>query len=135
MKKFLKVLAGFAIVLLLLFAGAKISGNGYLVKGLWASYLHGNNSATIDDARFFDTHEIKATSEVDEWHLHNNYNKTPLSKTLTDMLTTTKSVAFLVMRSLLEFVERISQTQSGLSEIGYRLGRSGNRARFQPARS
>jgi len=99
MNKFLKVLAGFAIVLLLLFAGAKISGNGYLIKGLWASYLHGNNSATIDDARFFDTHEIKATSEVAEWQLHNNYNKTPLSKTLTDMLTTTQSVAFLVVKN------------------------------------
>jgi CubicO group peptidase (beta-lactamase class C family) len=99
MKKFIKIIAGIAFVLLVLFVVAKSTGNGYLLKGLWASYLHGNNSATIDDARFFDTHEIKAASSIDEWQLHNNYNKIELSKPLTDVLASTKSVAFLIVKN------------------------------------
>jgi hypothetical protein len=67
MKRLLKILAAIFLFFVLLLAAAKLSGNGYLVKGLWASYLHGNNSATIDDAKFFETHPIEAAPQPKEW--------------------------------------------------------------------
>ena len=99
MKRLLKVLTGIILFFVLLFAAAKLSGNGYLVKGLWASYLHGNNSATIDDAKFFETHSIEATSQPKEWDLHRNYNNTPLSPVLKSTLEQIQSVAFLVIKN------------------------------------
>ncbi len=99
MKRLLKVLTGIVLFFVLLFAAAKLSGNGYLVKGLWASYLHGNNSATIDDAKFFETHPIEAASESKEWDLHRNYNNTPLSPELKSTLEQIQTVAFLVIKN------------------------------------
>ena len=78
MKRSLKVIAGIVIVLALIVAGVELSGNGYLRKGLWACYLHGNNSATIDDARFFDTHKVAVGDHAGPWPVRSDYNKAPL---------------------------------------------------------
>ena len=99
MKKLLKVTAGIIIVLALIVASVKLSGNGYLIKGVWASYLHGNNSATISDARFFDTHKIAAGTDAQHWPVHTGYNQTPLSAGLQAVLSKTQSVAFLVVQN------------------------------------
>ena len=99
MKSFIKILVGIGIVVALLLVALKLSGNSYLIKGLWASYLHGNNSATIDDAVFFSTRTIEAENETYEWALHSNYNKTPLPQKLTSILEQTHSVAFLVIQN------------------------------------
>lgn len=99
MKRLLKVIAGIALALILIATGAKLSGNGYLIKGLWACYLHGNNSATIDDRKYFDTHEIKAGNGA-QWPLHAGYNQAALSSKLQDVLRVkTESVAFLVVQN------------------------------------
>lgn len=99
----MKVLRYLLISVVLLTAGffllAKLTGNSYLIKGLWASYLHGANSATIDDARFFETNAVEAPSETWEWPLHKHYNKKPLSERLSSSLEKTKSVAFLVIKN------------------------------------
>lgn len=99
MKRLFKILGGTAIVIALLLVTAKLSGNGYLVKGLWASYLHGNNSATIDDKIFFDTHIVEAGNAGAEWALHTNYNKAPLPEKLKSTLEQTQTVAFLVVKN------------------------------------
>lgn len=99
MKKIGKVLTGIAISLAVLVAVAKFTGNGYLVKGVWASYLHGNNSATISDAKFFDTHKIEAGTSKWSWPIHPGYNKTELPEKLKDILAKTESVAFLVVKN------------------------------------
>ena len=98
MKRFLKIIGGIAIVLALIIGGAKITGNGYLIKGLWACYLHGNNSATIDDAKYFDTHKIAASDSAWQWPLHSCYNKLPLPEKLQDVFKRTQSVAFLIIK-------------------------------------
>jgi CubicO group peptidase (beta-lactamase class C family) len=84
--------------MLILLVAAKVSGNGYLIKGLWAAYLHGANSATIDDARFFDTHRIEAAKPAWEWPVSSRYNKVKLSSRLLSALAETETVAFLVVK-------------------------------------
>ncbi len=99
MKKILRFLAGLGTILLLLLFLAWLSGNGYLVKGLWASYLHGYNSASIGDARFFKTRNIAGASQASEWPLSEKYNRIPLSGKLEESLLETQSVAFLIVRN------------------------------------
>ncbi|MCW3126674.1 MAG: penicillin-binding protein beta-lactamase class [Bacteroidetes bacterium] len=99
MKRFLRVLLGIAIFLLLLAIFAKLTGNGYLLKGVWASYLHGHNSATIDDAKYFDTHKIEASPKPSEWPLSSQYNKSQLPANLQATLSKTETVSFLVIKN------------------------------------
>jgi len=99
MKKLVKLLGGTILLLSLIVGVAYISGNSYLLKGIWASYLHGYNSASIGDARFFDTHKIEQGENPEEWALSENYNKTPISNELETMLTRVKTVAFLVIQN------------------------------------
>lgn len=99
MKTLFKILTGIVLVILLLVVVIKIKGDSYLLKGLWASYLHGNNSATIDDARFFNTHPIAAADDVWEWPESSRYNRQALPEELETVLTETQSVAFLVIQN------------------------------------
>lgn len=99
MKKLLKVLAGIGIVLGLVVAIAYARGDGYLLKGLWATYLHGYNSASIGDAVYFDTKPINATTGKQPWTLDAKYNEEPLSNELKSTLESTKSVAYLVIHN------------------------------------
>ncbi len=99
MNRLLKIFTGLVITLALLALIAFATGNGYLLKGLRASYLHGTNSASIDDAQFFSTHHIATGKQKSEWPLHPFYNVMPLPKKLSDVLTQTESVAFLVIKN------------------------------------
>lgn len=100
MKKLVKVLAGIVVTLCLLVLLAVVTGNGYLLKGLRASYLHGTNSASIDDAQFFKTNPIPAAGPAKQsWPLHTDYNKAPLSDRLQAVLKQTESVALLVVQN------------------------------------
>ena len=99
MKKLLKITIGLVVVFALIHLGLRLTGNGYLHKGLWACYLHGNNSATIDDARYFDTHKIGASTNPWQWPVSGNYNQTKLSPKLQQVLAKTGSVAFLVIQN------------------------------------
>src|SRR5579859_4663045 len=99
MKKFWKIIIGILIFIAALFSIMKIRGDEYLLKGLWACYLHGTTSATIDDARFFDTHQIEASKDSWEWPLKSNYNKQALPAKLQSLLQNKESVAFLVVQN------------------------------------
>lgn len=95
----MKVVGGFVVILVLLFIGARLTGNGYLAKGLWACYLHGNNSATIDDLKYFDSHKIEAGTKPWPWPLRGDYNKNQLPAKLQEVLTKTGTVAFLIVQN------------------------------------
>ena len=95
MKTILNTLKWTAIVLALLVAIVYFSGNQFLLKGVWAAYLHGNTSATIGDAKFFDTRTVEA-GVASPWKVASNYNQTELSERLRTSLKETKSVAFLI---------------------------------------
>lgn len=98
MKKVLNVLKWFSLVVIAFVAVTVFSGNQFLLKGLWAAYLHGNTSATISDAKFFDTRTVQAGEEV-TWKVSADLNKTILSEKLRSSLEETRSVAFLIAQN------------------------------------
>lgn len=90
------------IGLLILFLGGcalglYFTGNGYLLKGFWASYLHGYNSASIGDHRFFNTRLIDKAEKAEPWPVSDLF-PTPVSGPLQEMIEKTGTVAFLVIR-------------------------------------
>ena len=96
--KFLRFLAVLLLILGLLVLGLFISGNQYLIKGAWATYLHGESTATIDDMRFFDTRTIQATNPK-SWDKSSSFNEKELSGELREVLEKTRSVAFVVVKN------------------------------------
>lgn len=82
-------------MVVLLVSALYLTGNQFLLKGVWAAYLHGNTSATIGDAKFFDTRTVEA-GVANPWKEASNYNQTKLSERLRTSLEETKSVAFLI---------------------------------------
>lgn len=99
MKKLFKILIGIAIAITTLFLIIKIKGDNYLLKGMWACYLHGESSATITDAKYFKTTNIEAAKEKWDWANSANYNKQPLPEKLKKTLDETGTVAFLVIQN------------------------------------
>ncbi len=95
--KFLKFLAVFLLILGLVVLGLFLTGNQYLVKGVWATYLHGYKSASIGDARFFVTREVPAR-KPESWTISPGYNEKKLSEKLNNTLEESESVAFLVVK-------------------------------------
>lgn len=98
MRAILNVFKWLAIILIVLALGLKLSGNGYLLKGIWATYLHGERSATITDLKFFDFREVPAGKEI-PLPVAKNYNQMQLSEKLQNTLAETRSVAFLVVQN------------------------------------
>ncbi len=98
MKIVLNSLKILAVVLLLVVGGLYAAGNQFLLKGLWATYLHGDVTATIDDASYFDTRTIEAGAPQ-PWPLAANYNKMTLPAALRTSLERTESVAFLIVKA------------------------------------
>jgi len=98
MKTLLKIFVGTAVVLLLSVAGLYTTGNQFLIKGLWAAYLHGNTSATIGDAKFFDTRTVEA-GVGQPWPESPTMNTQELSAELRKSLEDTRSVAFLIIKN------------------------------------
>lgn len=99
MNKLTKILTGTAIVIAVLFIIIKVRGDEYLLKGLWACYLHGESSATIDDAKYFATHKVEAAKETWEWPVRADYNKLALPEKLQKTFKETGTVAFLVIQN------------------------------------
>ncbi len=97
MKAVFKIVKWFVVIVLVLVAAAYVSGNQFLVKGLWAAYLHGNASATIGDAQFFSTRTIEA-GEAIPWKEAEDFNQMELSERLRTSLEETQSVAFLMVK-------------------------------------
>lgn len=95
MKTVLNIIKVLIAVVVVLVATAYITGNQFLLKGIWAAYLHGNTSATIGDAKFFDTRDIEAGTAL-PWKQAADYNKQELPERLRKSLEETRSVAFLM---------------------------------------
>ena len=99
MKRGFAILRYTIVVILSLILIANITGNQFLVRGIWATYLHGYNSASIGDARFFDQRTIDRAEDTRAWRMSAYYNQRPLSQNLKDVLKASESVAFLVIRN------------------------------------
>jgi CubicO group peptidase (beta-lactamase class C family) len=97
MKKLLSILKWSALGIALLIGAAYATGNQFLIKGLWAAYLHGNTSATIGDARFFDTRPVKAGTPA-PWKVSDAFAEWQITHELRRSLEETGTVAFLMVQ-------------------------------------
>lgn len=95
MKNLIKALGSLVVIIGLVIGGLYISGNQFLLKGLWAAYLHGNTSATIGDAQFFDTRTVEAGEPI-PWKVSAYAKDWEISEELRTSLEETESVAFLM---------------------------------------
>ncbi len=59
--------------------------------------MHGYNSASIGDSRFFDTRTIEAGAEI-AWPIADDYNTAQLTQPLNDIFTEYGAVAYLVVK-------------------------------------
>lgn len=75
-----------------------VTGHQYLIKGVYATYVQGETSATISDLKFFDSREISA-GKHSPWDLSMNYNEAELSDRLLSTLESNRSVAFMVIKN------------------------------------
>lgn len=100
MKTLRKILIGFIVVIAVLGIVIKLRGDEYLMKGLWATYLHGEVSATIDDAKYFKTKTIEA-GKGSTWGFaqHSDYRKKEVPQKLQQMLDKNATVAFVVIQN------------------------------------
>ena len=97
MKKLLKVLGWLVAIIGLVIGGLYFSGNQFLIKGLWAAYLHGNTSATIGDAQFFDTRTVEVGTPA-SWKVSDFYYEWDITGDLRKSLEETETVAFLMIK-------------------------------------
>jgi CubicO group peptidase (beta-lactamase class C family) len=95
LRKFLIALGSLVLLIVL---GLYLSGNGYLIKGVWATYLHGETSATISDAKYFTTNTIAAPNPQ-AWAKAENYNEAEISPLLQEYLDSTESIAYLLLKN------------------------------------
>lgn len=97
----MKYIIGFLkwLLLLLILAAASLyfTGNQFLFKGIWATYLHGYKSASIGDSRFFNTRTI-AAGNTSAWPIDEAYNTTTLSEPLTTTFNDYNAVSYLVVK-------------------------------------
>lgn len=96
--KLIRFLAVLLLIVGLTIFALFLTGNQHLTKGVWATYLHGHTTATIDDDQYFDTREVTAGKEQ-EWVLAQDYNQRGLSDTLEATLEKSETVAFLVVKN------------------------------------
>ncbi|MGO3182489.1 MAG: serine hydrolase domain-containing protein [Aequorivita sp.] len=96
LKKFFKRIF---ILLLIAILGLFITGNGYILKGVWVVYLHGHTTAFIDDFKYFENDEIPASTDPQPWPIHKDYNTVEATQRLSETNTELGTIAFMVIKS------------------------------------
>ena len=94
MKKALKIVLIVFGSIGLLVAILYLTGNGYLARGVYCTYLHGKSKPDIDDQSFFDTRKINRGEAINlpaKLHVLSNENVA--------FLNSTESEAFLVFKN------------------------------------
>lgn len=98
--KFIKKLP---IALLVLFALAVAtlyaSGNGYILRGVWVTYLHGHKTAYLTDYTHFDNRTIAKSPAPQPWSIAKDYNGIPGTARLEKLHKEIGSIAFLVIKN------------------------------------
>lgn len=99
MKRIKQFLKWFFILLLVAIIGLWITGNGYILKGIWVVYFHGHTTAYIDDFEYFENDEIPASTNPQPWAIHKDYNTVEATKKLSETNTELGTVAFMVIKN------------------------------------
>jgi CubicO group peptidase (beta-lactamase class C family) len=95
MKKITRLLLVVLGTLLFIWGLFYLTGKDYLLRGIRATYLQGETSATIDDARFFNTRPVKTGTPM-PWP--EKPLELSLSHELDSLLEALQTVAFLVIQ-------------------------------------
>ena len=99
MRRFLKILKIFCLFIFIACFGLWITGYGYIFYGINATYLRFENTAQIDDAKFFYNDTVFSAEKPFVWKKSVNYNKNPLSDSLVSFLEDFKTSSFLVVKN------------------------------------
>ncbi|RZJ68432.1 MAG: class C beta-lactamase-related serine hydrolase [Flavobacterium sp.] len=98
--KFLKRFLVFIVLIVgLAIAALYVSGNGYITRAVWITYLHGHKTAYLDDYVHFDNRTIAKSPTPQPWKIAKDYNKIPGTERLEKLHEQIGSVAFLVIRN------------------------------------
>ncbi len=98
MKKILRIVLVFVILISVASLALVVTGHQYLFKAVYTTYLMGETGPHINDWKRFDTRTIEAR-EPQEWKVSEHLNETSLSDKLRSTLEETESVAFLVVKN------------------------------------
>ena len=72
--------------------------SAYIFKAVKSVYFNGHTTASIDDYKFFDNSVIRAKSKK-AWPLHKNYNRSPITKRLSELNKDQGTVAYLIIKN------------------------------------
>lgn len=92
----------FKWIFVILFAsiiGLYVTGNAYILKGIWVVYLHGHTTAYIDDFEYFENEVIPASTNPQPWPIHKNYNTVEATKKLSETNTELGTIAFMIIKN------------------------------------
>lgn len=99
----MKFLKRFLILVVLLIAVACgiliVSGNSYIIRGVWVTYLHGHQTAYLDDYKHFDNRTIAKSPKPEPWKEATDYNSVEATKRLDSVHKAIGSVAFLIIKN------------------------------------
>lgn len=87
------------ILLFVAVIGLFVTGNGYILKGIWVVYLHGHTTAYIDDFEYFENDEIPASTNPQPWAIHKGYNTVETTEKLSETNAKLGTIAFMVIKN------------------------------------
>ena len=98
MKTFTKIIKYIAVFFAIIIGLSYAFGYDYLFKGIAKTYLRGENSATIDDAKLFPSNVVEAKSPR-IWVKDSLYNKQKLAENIVQDLKKSKTASLLIFKN------------------------------------
>ena len=96
LKIFKWIVVVFLGLLAALLIGLYATGRGYIIKGIYVTYLQGHNTAYLDDYRFFTNHVVE-TESPQPWPVSEDYNEVNVSPEILNRHDTLETVAYLII--------------------------------------
>ncbi len=98
--KFLKRLLILLALLIAVVCGILIlSGNSYIIKGVWVTYLHGHKTAYLDDYEHSDNRVIAKSPNPQPWKIAKDYNSVKATERLERVHEKIGTVAFMIIKN------------------------------------
>lgn len=91
-----RIFIGLILFIGLVILGFYVSGYGYIIRGVWITYLHGHKTAYLSDYEHFDNRTIEK-GVAQPWLQAQDYNSVEASPRLDSVHQAIGSVAFLII--------------------------------------
>ena len=89
---FLIIVSAILVIIIYLYA----SGKDFLIKGVYVTYLHGHNTAYLEDYKYADNHTIEM-GIPQPWNKSKEYNTVNITDSLKSIHLNSKSVAYMII--------------------------------------